>query len=110
MNVIVTALVFLLLATAALAIPRPSRTLRVIAGTSVALGKYKAECDQARIAALNIILDRAYGKAAQLIQGNIDYKIAGPSFDPDALTAICDALDAPERLRHITHAAGFRCC
>ena len=30
-------------------------------------GKYKAESEQARIAALNIILDRAYGKATQLL-------------------------------------------
>ena len=40
-------------------------------------GKFKAASEQARISALNVILDRAYGKAAQLIQGNVDHMKGG---------------------------------
>jgi hypothetical protein len=35
-------------------------------------GTGKAESEQARIAAINIIIDRAYGKATQVIAGDPD--------------------------------------
>lgn len=55
----------------ALASPYAAKALRELAKLGGVVGKKAAESEQARVQALNIILDRAYGKAKQPVEGEM---------------------------------------
>ena len=73
-------------------------------------GAYKAESEPARIAAINIILDRAYGKATQVIGGEDGQALLQPviniTFGPDSERKALNGLNGQARLAPPLEAGG----